>query len=219
MRLIAAGALICSATLYDARAASFLITDVTHWTGPEAGVNVSQAVTVIHWPGQIQPLVWGYRWQTDVAKTGGDMLAALIADSQGYFTASGLEGGFVYDIQWQGNSFPGYNPETGQYLQYFVNNTQQSGNFTNGAAPGGAHVLPPLGSPYDEGGPGDWFASNTGLLGRPLVDGSWDGWSYSAFGDLGPSLAVNAPAPIPEPSSVLVLAASSLLFLRRRRVA
>ncbi len=219
MRLIAAGALICSATLFEARAALFLTSDVTHWTGPEAGVNVSQAVMVIQWPNQIQALAWGYRWQTNEAKTGGDMLAAFIANSQGVFTASGLEGGFVYDIQWQGNSFPGYNPGTGQYLQYFVNNTQQPGNYTDGAAPGGAHVLPPLGSPYDEGGPGDWFASNTGLLGRPLVDGSWDGWSYSAFGEPGPSLAVNAPAAIPEPSSLLILAGSSLVILRRRRVA
>ncbi len=219
MRLIAAGALICSATLFEARAASFLISDVTRWTGPEAGVNVSQAVMVIQWPSQLQAWAWGYRWQSNEAKTGGDMLAAFVSDSQGAFVASGLDSGFVYDIQWQGNSFPGFNPGTGQYLQYFVNNAQQPENYIDGAAPTGAHVLPPLGSPYDEGGPGEWVASNTGVLGRPLVDGSWDGWVYSAFGDAGPGLAVNAPAAIPEPSSILILAGASLVFLRRRRVA
>jgi hypothetical protein len=147
------------------------------------------------------------------------MLGALMAASNGAFTASGLDGGFVFDLQWQGNSFPGFNPGTGQYLQYFVNNAQVSGNFNDGASPGGAHVLPPLGSPYDEAGPGEWISSNTGVLGRPLVDGSWDGWVYAAFGDPGPAQAVNAPAAIPEPGSILLVAGASLTLLRRKRAA
>lgn len=219
MRLIAAGALICSATLFDVHAASYLISDVTHWVGPNAGVGVSQAVMVIQWPSKIEAWAWGYRWQSSETKTGGDMLSALVAASNGAFTASGLDGGFVFDLQWQGNSFPAYNATTGKYLQYFVNNAQQSGNYNDGAAPGGAHVLPPLGSPYDEAGPGAWVASNTGVLGRPLVDGSWDGWVYAAFGDPGPAQAVNAPAAIPEPSSILLVTGASLTLLRRKRTA
>ena len=218
-RLIAAGALICSATLFQVHGASFLVSDVTHWVGPDAGVGVSQAVLVIQWPSQIQAWAWGYRWQSAESKTGADMLGALMAASNGAFTASGLDGGFVFDLQWQGNSFPGFNPGTGQYLQYFVNNAQVSGNFNDGASPGGAHVLPPLGSPYDEAGPGEWISSNTGVLGRPLVDGSWDGWVYAAFGDPGPAQAVNAPAAIPEPGSILLVAGASLTLLRRKRAA
>ena len=102
------------------------------------------------------------------------------------------------------------------FIVFFVNNNQQSGNFTNGAAPTGAHVLPPLGSPYDEAGPGAWISSNTGVLGRPVVNGSWDGWVYSS-GTVTPGLAVNAPLPVPEASSVLLLGLGGSLLLRRRR--
>lgn len=219
MRLIAAGALFYSATLFQAQAASFLMTDVTHWVGPDAGVGVSQAVMVIQWPGQLEAWAWGYRWQSSESKTGADMLESLASASNGAFVVSGLAGGFISDLQWQGNSFPGYNAGTGEYLNYFVNNAQASGNYNDGAAPGGAHVLPPLGSPYDEGGPRQWVSSNTGVLGRPLVDGSWDGYVYAAFGGPGPSQAVNAPAAIPEPGSILLIAGASLTLLRRRRVA
>ena len=219
MRLLAVGAVACSAILSpEARAASFLVSDVTQWIGPAAGAGVSEAVMTIQWPGQTNAWAWGYRWQSTESKTGADMLAAFVAASNGAFVAPGLAGGFVTDLQWQGNSFPGYNAGTGQYLQYFVNNAQ-SGNYNDGAAPGGAHVLPPLGSPYDEAGPGAWVASNTGVGGRPLVDGSWDGWSYSAFGAPGPDQAVNAPAAIPEPSSLLLIAGASLTLFRRRRCA
>ncbi len=177
---------------------------------------------VIQWPGQINGFAWGYRWQTSESKTGADMLSAFTANSNGAFVVTG--GSFISNLQWQGNSFPGYNPDTGEYLNYFVNNEQslnpdQSPNYNNGAAPTGAHILPPLGSPDDEAGPGRWVSSNTGVRGRPLVDGSWDGWVYAAGGGSGPSLAVNAPAPIPEPSSLLLIACASLTLLRRRRAA
>ena len=219
IRLIAAGTLICSATLFQAQAASFLITDVTHWIGPDAGVGVSQAVMVIQWPSQIEAWAWGYRWQSSESKTGGDMLAAFQSASNGAFVVSGLGGGFITNLQWQGNFFPGYNAGTGEYLNYFVNNEQVDGNFTDGVAPIGAHVLPPLGSPNDEAGPGRWVSSHTGVLGRPLVDGSWDGYVYASFGGSGPAQAVNAPAAIPEPSSILLVAGGALVLLRRKRVA
>lgn len=218
-RLIAAGVLISSASLFEVHAASFLISDVTHWIGPAAGAGVSQAVMVIQWPGQSSSYAWGYRWQSTESKTGADMLTAFQSASNGAFVVSGLSGGFISDLQWQGNSFPGYNAGTGEYLNYFVNNEQVGGNFANGAAPAGAHILPPLGSPYDEAGPGRWVSSNTGVVGRPLVDGSWDGWVYAAFGGTGAALAVNAPAAIPEPGSLLLFASASLTLFLRKRVA
>lgn len=223
-RLIAVGALFCSATLlpHNSSAATFLASDVTNWIGPSAGAGISQAVLVVQWPGQ-SPWAWGLRWNSAVPKTGSDLLLALVgADPRFQATISGS--GFVSNLKWDADlngaadlSFPGFNPDTGEYLNYFVNNHQQDGVFDNGAAPAGAHILPPLGSPYDEGGPGTWVSSNTGANGRPLADGSWDGWVYADFSSSGPSLAVNAPALIPEPgvSAFLILAAGTL-WIRRR---
>ena len=219
--VIAAGLTACSAIFSpQAHAASFLITDITQWVGVADGAGVNEAVMVIQWPGQTDAWAWGYRWQSSETKTGSDMLSAFATASNGAFVVSGLAGGFVTDLQWMGNSFPGYNAGTGQYLQYFVNNAQVSDNYNDGpSSSGGAHILPPLGSPYDEAGPGAWVASNTGVAGRPLVDGSWDGWSYAGFGEPGPGQAVNAPAAIPEPSSVVLIAGASLALFRRRRSA
>ena len=196
--VIAAGLIACSVTLSpQANAASFLTTDVTQWIGVADGAGVSEAVLAIQWPGEISAWAWGYRWQTSESKTGADMLSAFVTASNGAFSVPGLAGGFITDMQWMGHSFPAYNGS--EYLQYFVNNAQ--------------------GSPFDGAGPGEWDASNTGVNGRSLVDGSWDGWSYSAFGDAGPAEGLNAPAPIPEPSSFLLIAGASLAFFRRRRSA
>lgn len=226
-RLIAVGALFCSATFLPSvsSAATFLASDVTNWIGPAAGTGVSQSVLVIQWPGQ-SAWAWGIRWDSASEQTGNDLLTALMgADPRFKATVSGS--GFVTNLTWDADlngtpelSFPGFNAETGEYLNYFVNNLQQEGNYNNGAAPAGAHVLPPLGSPYDEAGPGTWVSSNTGANGRPLADGSWDGWVYADFSSSGLGAVVNAPALIPEPgsASVLLLCVAGSL-LRRRRAA
>ncbi len=222
LRLIAAGALYCSAlltTTTTGHAATFLMSDVTRWTGPAAGAGISQAVLVIQWPGQ-SAWAWGYRWNSAETRHGRDLLLALAgADPRFTFTGSG----FVSYLRWDADlngiadlTFPDFNATTGQYLNYFVNNGQQAGNFNDGAAPAGAHVLPPLGSPYDEAGPGTWHSSNTGVLGRPLVDGSWDGWVYSDGSGL-PGFAINAPAPVPEVSTACLVAFALGMGLRRRR--
>ena len=224
LRLFAAGALYCSATLITtstSHAATFLMSDVTNWIGPAAGPGISQSALVIQWPGQTA-WAWGFRWNASSSKNGGDLLLAL-AGVEPRFTFTG--GAFVGNLKWDADlngtpelTFPGFNGTTSEYLTYWVNNDQQLKNFNDGAAPAGAHVLPPLGSPYDEAGPGRWVSSNTGVLGRPLADGSWDGWNYSTGdGTLLPALAVNAPAFIPETSSAGLLLLGSGIFLRRRR--
>ena len=224
LRRFAAGALYCSAilpTLSTSSAATFLVADVTTWIGPQAGPGISQSVLVIQWPSQ-PAWAWGYRWDSNTARDGRDLLLAL-AGADARFSIAGT--GFITDLRWDANqdgtpefTFPGFNATSGEYLNFFVNNNQQSGNFTNGAAPTGAHVLPPLGSPYDEAGPGAWISSNTGVLGRPVVNGSWDGWVYSN-GSASPGQPVNAPSPVPEPSATGLLLVATGAGLLRRRIA
>lgn len=222
LRLFAAGALYCSATLFTTsttHAATFLMSDVTNWTGPAAGPGISQAALVIQWPGQ-SAWTWGFRWNSTETRNGRDLLLALAgADPRFSFTGAGFIGDLRWDADLNGTpefTFPGYNPTTFEYLNYFVNNNQQADNYEGGAAPAGAHILPPLGSPYDEAGPGTWVSSNTGVLGRPVVDGSWDGWIYSD-GSSVPGFAVNAPMPVPEASSALLLVLGGSVLMRRRR--
>ena len=222
MRLFAAGALFCAATLLlspTSRAATFFTSDVTNWTGPAAGPGISEGVLVIQWPS-LPAWAWGFRWSSSETRNGLDQLMAL-AGRDARFSFTG--GSFISDLRWDADldgtpdfTFPGFNATTGEYLNYFVNNHQQSGNYEGGAAPAGAHLLPPLGSPYDDAGPGAWVSSNTGVLGRPVVDGSWDGWIHSD-GSLVPAPAVNAPAPVPEPAATALLVLVGGALLRRRR--
>ena len=227
LRLFAAGALYCTATLFIAstsHGATFLMSDVTNWTGPAAGAGINQAVLVIQWPSQ-PAWAWGFRWSSAGTRNGRDLLLSLAGvDPRFSFTGSGFIGDLRWDADLNGTpdlTFPGYNATTFQYLNYFVNNNMQApDNYNSGASDGtpggGAHVLPPLGSPYDGAGPGSWVNSNTGVLGRPVVNGSWDGWIYSD-GSLVPALAVNAPMPVPEPSSAAVVALVGVSTLMRRR--
>jgi hypothetical protein len=196
-------------------ATTFLMSDVTNWIGPAAGPGINQAVLVLDWADAQPAWAWGFRWDASQSKTGGDLLSAVLgAENRLSATVSSI--GFVSNVGWDGTRFQGdYNPSTGAYWNYFVNNDQQSGNYNDGAAPTGAHILPPLGSPYDAAGPGAWVSSNTGILGRPLVDGSWDGLIYADFNSTGPRFSNNAPVLVPEPtwlSCILLLC----LWKRRR---
>ena len=218
MRPLTAGALLAAALLSPSQGAAFLTSDVSTWIGPDAAPGLSEAVLVIQWPGQ-SAWAWGLRWDPAAPRQGRDLLLAL-AGVEPRFSLVG--DAFVSDLRWDADldgaaefSFPAYNPSTGAYLNYFVNNLQQDGNYSDGAAPAGAHLLPPLGSPYDEGGPGAWIPSNTGVLGRPLAHGSWDGWIYSD-GTASPARPISAPAPIPEPAAPALLALASAGFWRRR---
>jgi MYXO-CTERM domain-containing protein len=79
-----------------------------------------------------------------------------------------------------------------------------------------SHIVPPatqvvpLGNPY---GPGHWVESSTGAAARPLVNGSWDGWTYGAFG----TQPGDAVAAVPEPAAASLLVFAGPFVLRRRR--
>jgi len=54
-----------------------------------------------------------------------------------------------------------------------------------------------------------WNTSGSGAGGRILTDGAWDGWTWVAAQSTAPDV------PVPEPSVLVVLAASVLLLRRR----
>jgi hypothetical protein len=190
--------------------------DITFWSGLPAGPGVASAVLVIDWADGSPATAWGYRWLATEVKTGGDLLAAVAsADPRLSFVGSSFVQNIGYDSD--ANAIvdryrPGYNAATGDYWGYWVNNTVTY-HPTNFALNG--HVFPPLGSPYDGDGPGRWVESSTGLLSRPLADGSWDGFVYNS-GTSGPGNALSA-LPIPEPTALLMGCVSWVLVSSRRR--
>jgi hypothetical protein len=69
---------------------------------------------------------------------------------------------------------------------------------------------------YWTGSPSSWTYSSVGMSTRALSNGDWDGWSYVVNGqsDSAPTVPVAA---VPEPATLLALAAGFCLSYRRRR--
>ena len=195
---------LCSATLLHA---AVTFTDITLWAGAPAGEGIRQAALVVDFHDGSPALLRGYRWSPGEEKTGRDMLAAILGADPALTTdslvfpstfTSGTRTRTFSDNGTPDNYFDDL------YWGYWVNNnvTYHPTDFTQNG-----HLFPPLGNPYAEG---HWVESSTGLAARPLVDGSWDGWSY------GPYLT-QPGLPIPEPATGGLLATSLLLLARRKR--
>jgi hypothetical protein len=202
--------------------AAVTFADIAIWTGAPQTATTAQAALVIDWSDGQAPLVWGYRWEpADGEKTGRDMLTAILgADNR--LTAQGTN--FLSDFSWDANTDgtperfkPGWNGS--EYWAYFVNNDvyYHPTNFLlNG------HIIPPAttvvpnGNPYSAMAPGTWVSSSTGVVQRPLVNGSWDGFVYNT-GITGPLEPV-AASPVPEPSTSLLALGLTMLLGRRRAV-
>lgn len=192
------------------------LAEIDYWIGPAPGPDVSQAVLVIDFgydgaPSGAPSLAWGFRWLTAEPRTGHDMIAAVVA-ADPRLTVTGLEFGFVdtvgYDANLDGTidfAHPGFDPASGRYSVYWVNNAVVAG--TPPLYSDAAHVLPPNGNPYADASPGTWVVSTTGLAGRPLADGSWDGWVFAADPAAPPREPVAAI--VPEPSVILLVAAAA----------
>lgn len=183
-----------------------------------AGSGTNQAGLVIDWGDGSAPLLWGYRWDGPAAPTGRDMLMAVVgADARlnvpGLTPATTFVNRFRYDADHNGSYERDATGGSTNYWGYSVNNAVffHPTNFSLNS-----HIMPPNGNPYETG---SWVGSSTGMADRPLANGSWDGFAYGSFNlttfsDPAPGLAVPA-IPVPEPTTLLGLAA--VLFLCKRR--
>jgi len=223
--LAVAVALACAATTPAPADAAFTLADIDFWVGPAAGPGVSQAAIVIDfaYPGaSADPpsLAWGYRWLSSETRTGQDLIAAVVA-ADPRLSATGIEFGFIDTLSYDGDlngtpdhTHPSFNPATGRYSNYWVNNAVVEGTPPLFAEAG--HVLPPNGNPFATIDPGTWVFSSTGMAGRPLADGSWDGWIYAIDPVEGPREPVAALVPEPATAVCTVVAAAVGLARRRR---
>ena len=220
-------AAVLAAVVFCAPGAPAAITtaDLEFWIGSAPGPGISEAVLVLDWRDGAPGLAWGFRWNPAESKSGRDMLAA-VAGADPRLTVQGLESGFVSNFGFDANRDgtperfrPGFDPGTGEFWDYFVNNEVYLDpiDFTkNGHVIPPATAVVPLGNPYDGGGPGRWVESSTGILDRPLVDGSWDGFAYAVFGGPGPDEPL--PVSIPEPATLLLTGLLPVLLIFRRRM-
>ena len=223
-RPLVAAALGVAAAFTAPAEGAFTLADIQFWTGVPDGPDTNQAVLVVDWIDGSPPLAWGYRWPQAETRTGGDLLAA-VAGADPRLSIQGLGGNFVshfgFDADRNGSMerfHPGFNPATNEFWFYFVNNEVffDPVDFNrNGHIVPPATTVVPLGNPYDGAGPGAWVSSSTGVLGRPLADGSWDGFVYASQ-PVGLAEPV-AATPVPEPSVCACLGGAFILFWRRRR--
>ncbi len=206
----------CALILLNAAGARAAIsfTDITHWAGIPDGPGIRRAAMVIDWRDGQPPLVWGYRWGSE-RRTGADMLAAVLG-SDGALAVDdiGFPNTFSYGPRtrsFSDNGTPAYYLDD-RYWGYSVNNDvyNHPTNFLLNS-----HIVPPslvvvpLGNPYAGA---TWTESNTGVAGRELADGSWDGWAYGPYGTV-----PQEPVPVPEPGGLLAAVGAAVFLSRRRR--
>lgn len=206
--------------------------DIENW----AGTGTNSSALVIQWNdgGTPTSLVWGYRWNSGA--TGNDMLYAIAGMTRIQEAGSGdlIEnrtgsdsllnlvvdrynfGDAVYSITYN----PGGPMRTqadwdSGYWEYSI----FAGNFQyyewDGSGYNGPFTYNVAGNSLYSGV--QWSLSQIGASDRLLVDGSWDALNF-APGFISSSIAQPAPAAVPEPSvlGLLALAGLAVIFTSRR---
>jgi len=204
----------------SAHASSFGFDDLVFWVG--SGSN--EAGFVIDWGDGRDPLAWGYRW--DGAATGEDMLLAIVSADDRLFTKVSPPGGFGvallglgYDrdgdgfgidddtMFGDGGIFEVPPPQDGAMA------SDMDDSYAEGWSTAFWSYWVSDGSPY--GGGGEWDFAPTGISGRSLTDGAWDGFSFAPdFISSAPNLPVAA---VPSGGGVALAVVGSVMAGRRRR--
>jgi hypothetical protein len=196
-------------------AEAFGFNDITFW----AGTGNNRAALVVDWQDQKAPpaLAWGFRF--DGTATGEDMLRAIVTSDPLVFAKIAS---FSFGIALVGLGYD----TNGDGLPLSDGTAWPGDRWLVGPPSDGGTALDPH-DRYREGWNtgywsywvssgstlGSWSASQTGLSGRVLSDGSWDGLSF-APGFVG--LAPDDPVAAPEPGLLLGLGALTWSVMRTR---
>lgn len=203
--------------------------DIENWTG--TGTN--RSAMLIQWNdgGTPTSVVWGYRWNSGAS--GFDMLRAIAGNTTVQEAGSGdfIEsftgtdssltlvvdrynfGDAVYSMVYN----PGGPTRTqadwdsgfweyfafGGTIPYYDWNLGTNATYNVAGDPSYSAVV--------------WWASQVGASDRPLVDGSWDAWSFAA-GFVSTPAVQPAPAPVPEPGVMALLVLSGVVAFAARRM-
>jgi hypothetical protein len=186
MALLAGVLALCGDCSANAAVAS--LDDIQYWVG--AGPN--RAGVAIDWDGDRatdEALAWGFRW--DGAATGEDMLRAVIAADARLFAKLGDNGplgiavrGLGYDAnddgafalddgtQFDGDGVAPSGPTDG------AQSVDEADRYREGWFTGVWSYAIANANPWS--GDAAWAYSAVGATGRPLVDGAWDSWAFTA---------------------------------------
>ena len=201
--------------------ASFSFGEIEFWVG--SGAN--QAALVLDWndgKGD-ESLAWGFRW--DGSATGADMLAAVIrADARLYgafasFIFGDVTIGLGYDTDGDGfQTAPAtaFDADGWAWVAPRDGTTalDSGDHYVEGWNTGFWAYYVADDSPFEIGGA--WQAPATGLSGRVLIDGAWDGLAFApAFS--GPEPGVPVAAAVPAPATLGAFGAVALASLRRHQ--
>lgn len=172
--------------------------DIAFWVGSGA----SRSALVIDWADGRDPLAWGYRWNGTA--TAEDLLRAVdLADPRLTVVLEAFGPDFFVNAAGYDRDGDGFTPSDPQ------DSYRESGDFITDFRFWEYLTAPD--SPYD--GSATWASENLGISDRVLADGLWNGFRFDdAFPGPGPAqpMAAVAPAAVPEPSSLLLLAGSML---------
>lgn len=217
--------LLASATLAPAQPVSDF-SGIVNWTG--TGAN--EAAVVLDFNDGRVPMTWGYRW--DGAATGADALRAVVEADASLFALASNPGAFGislyglgYDRDYDGfgtaptalDAVNGFDTASnGWHITDDTADVDSIGasdvddSWMSGWTTGFIAYYLGNGNPYNGGA---WESAMTGISGRTLSNGDWDGFRFApGFSGLEPGQAFAAP--VPEPSAyAAIFGFASLLVL------